>query len=368
MEEETGNHNTRAALTRHTLQTFLYIPPILPLQLMLGASGLWKLRITMATTIALIIGVTTLAFSAILWWYDALDVITLIATVAIFNITQWLLAPYLINFIYGVRKAEPTERPELQTMLQTISKNSGIKAPQLMISKLTIPNAFAYGSPLTGNMVAVTDGLLTNLDAEEVEAVVGHEVGHLKHLDMQVMMVVSFLPSLFYILARSLLYSSWFGGSGDKKNNSGSSLAIVGGLSMIVYFILTLLNLGLSRQREYYADRHASEVIPDGARKLSEGLAKISSRTCTQQRGGEKIAESGFKSLFISDPDRAGIDVAEIQAARNGAPDSQLVDDIVNRQVTGFDSFLELFSTHPNIVKRLQALQQYPSQRGHIRL
>ena len=323
---------------------------------MVSTTNLWKLRITMVTTVALIIGVTTLAFSVILWWYDAFDITTLIATVAIFNLIQWLVAPYLVKIMYGVRKAEPTERPELHTMLQGISQRSGIKTPQLMISKLTIPNAFAYGSPLTGNMVAVTDGLLTNLDTEEVEAVIGHEVGHLKHNDMQVMMVVSFLPSLFYILARSLLYSSWFGG-GNKKNNGGNSLAIVGGLSMVVYFILTLLNLGLSRQREYYADRHASEIIPDGARKLSEGLAKISSSTWTLQRSGEKIAESGFKSLFISDPDRAGIDVAEMQAARSGAADSQLVDEIVNRQVTGFDSFLELFSTHPNIVKRLQALQ-----------
>jgi Zn-dependent protease with chaperone function len=97
--------------------------------------------------------------------------------------------------------------------------------------------------------------------------------------------------------------------------------------------------------------------VPDGARKLSEGLAKISSRTWSQQRSGEKITNSGFKTLFISDPDRAGIDVVEIQAARFGETDSQLVNEILNHRVSGFDSFMELFSTHPNIVKRLQALQ-----------
>jgi heat shock protein HtpX len=323
---------------------------------MADTTGLWRLRLTMATTVTLIIGITTLAFTTILWWFDTLDTYTLITTVALFNVTQWLLAPHLVNLMYGVKKADPTNHPELHTMLQGISQRSGIKTPKLMISKLTIPNAFAYGSPLTGNMVAVTDSLLTTLDTEEVEAVVGHEVGHLKHRDMQVMMAVSFLPSLFYILARSLLWSSWFGGR-DKKNDSGAALALVGGLSMIVYFTLTLLNLGLSRQREYYADRHAAEVVPDGARKLSEGLAKISTKTWSQQRRGEKIADSGFKTLFISDPDRAGIDVAEMQAAKTGEADSQLVDEILNRRVTGFDSFLELFSTHPNIVKRLQAIQ-----------
>jgi len=322
---------------------------------MANTNGLWKLRLTMAGTVALIIGITTIASTIILSSFDVLNVSVLLITVVLFNIIQWLVAPYLVNFMYGVRRVDPGERPELHTMLEDVSKRSGIKTPQLMISKLTIPNAFAYGSPITGNMVAVTDGLLTSLEPEEVEAVVGHEIGHLKHRDMQVMMVVSFLPSLFYILARSLLWSSWFGGR--DKRGSGSGLAVVGGLSMVVYFILTLLNLGLSRQREYYADRHATEVVSEGARKLSEGLAKISSKTWSQQRSGEKIADSGFKTLFISDPDRAGIDVAEIQAARFGAPDSQLVDQILNRRVSGFDSFMELFSTHPNIVKRLQALQ-----------
>jgi heat shock protein HtpX len=170
------------------------------------------------------------------------------------------------------------------------------------------------------------------------------------------MMLVSLLPSLFYILARSLLYSSWFGGDRDRKSN-GNALVIVGGLSMVAYFILTLLNLALSRQREYYADRHAATTIPDGARKLSEGLAKISSETWHKQSHGAKIADSGFKTLFIADPDRAGIDTAELQAARTGEADADLVNAVMNRRVTGIDSFLELFSTHPNIVKRLQALK-----------
>jgi heat shock protein HtpX len=318
----------------------------------MSSAGLWKLRITMATTVALIIAITTLGFTAILWWFDALDLTSLIAMVFLFNVGQWLLAPYLVNFMYKVKKADD---PKLQQSLETISKNSGIKTPQLMISKLSIPNAFAYGSPLTGNMVAVTDGLLTALEPDEVEAVIGHEIGHLKHRDMQVMMVVSFLPSLFYILARSLLYSSWFGESNKKNNNAG--LALVGGLSMVTYFILTLLNLRLSRQREYYADRHSATVIPDGAHKLSTGLAKISSETWRKQHNGTKIADSGFKTLFIADPDRAGIDTAELQAEKTGEADADFVDAVMRRRVTGFDTFLELFSTHPNIVKRLQALK-----------
>jgi len=323
---------------------------------MVKTSGLWKLQLTMAGTIALIIAVTTVAFSAILWWFEALDLFSLVTLVALFNVLQWLIAPYIVNSIYGVKKLDTGERPELHSMLERISQRSGIKTPKLMLSNLNIPNAFAYGSPLTGNMVAVTDGLVKTLEPEEVEAVVGHEVGHLKNGDMQTMMIASFLPSLFYIIARSLLWSSWFGGR-DRKAN-GSALALVGGLSMVAYFILTLLNLGLSRQREYFADRHSASIVDDGARKLSEGLAKISSDTWRQQARGEKIAVSGFKTLFISDPDRAGIDVAEIQMSRYGSADDNLVDEILQRRVTGFDGFLELWSTHPNIVKRLKALKE----------
>jgi len=320
----------------------------------MSSNGLWKLRLTMAGTVAAIIAITTLGLTAVLWWFDALNIVTITATVLLFNIAQWLFAPYLVNFMYKVKESND---PQLKQSLETISKNSGIKTPKLRMSELSIPNAFAYGSPLTGNMVAVTSGLVTTLDHEEVEAVIGHEIGHLKHHDMQAMMIVSFLPSLFYILARSLLFRSWFGGDRDRKA-SGNALALVGGLSMVVYFVLTLLNLALSRQREYFADRHSATVIPDGARKLSEGLAKISSDTWRKQSHGAKIADSGFKTLFIADPDRAGIDTAELQAAKTGEADADLVEQVMHRRVTGFDSFLELFSTHPNMVKRLQALQQ----------
>ena len=125
---------------------------------------------------------------------------------------------------------------------------------------------------------------------------------------------------------------------------------------MGVYFLLTLFNLSLSRQREYYADQHASSIVDDGARKLSEGLAKISTGIWKHQMYGEKINASSFKTLFITDPDRAAQDVAELNNARITTTDSQLVENILNRRVSGFEKFFEIFSTHPNIVKRLKSL------------
>jgi heat shock protein HtpX len=125
---------------------------------------------------------------------------------------------------------------------------------------------------------------------------------------------------------------------------------------MLVYFFLLIFNLGFSRLREYYADQHVSGIVEDGARKLSEGLAKISTSTArVRATTREATAHSGFKALFISDPDRAARDAAELQSLYGG--DDELVRNIVNRRLTTLDSLGELFSTHPNIVKRLRALQ-----------
>ncbi len=78
-----------------------------------------------------------------------------------------------------------------------------------MLAQVPVPNAFAYGSPLTGSRVAVTPGLLTALNTDEVEAVLGHELGHLSHKDVQVMMAVSALPSVFMYLATHLCGQEW---------------------------------------------------------------------------------------------------------------------------------------------------------------
>ncbi|MEM2996778.1 MAG: M48 family metalloprotease, partial [Candidatus Bathyarchaeia archaeon] len=201
-----------------------------------------------------------------------------------------------------------------------------------------------------------TRGLLSSLDEEEVEAVIGHELGHLKHRDVQVMMFASFLPSLFYLLARSMLYSSYYYDRRDRRDGGG--LALLGGVSMLIYFVLLLFSLSLSRLREYYADQHSVSVVEDGARKLSEGLAKIVSSTLrVRSYTGGSLGISGFKTLFISDPDRAAQDALDLQAAWRGGSDSELVRSILSRKVTWLDNLLELFSTHPNIVKRIRALQ-----------
>jgi len=320
--------------------------------------GLWKLRLSMYGTLALIIMLSTLFFAIILTLIGASNILLLATFVVIFNILQWLYAPKIIDSIYHTKEISPNDNPKLYNTVKRLSEKMGLKMPKLMIARIPIPNAFAYGSPLTGPRVAVTSELLRVLEDEEVEAVIGHELGHLKHRDVQIMMFVSVLPAIFYFLGYSLMLSGWFGGYRG-RNNVGYMM-IVGFICLIIYWILSLFVLGLSRYREYYADRRSATTVEDGARKLSEALAKIVHHTSKVKSfyAEKNIGALGaFKSLFISDPDRAETDIINLSTLRH-LTDQQLVNRILSRKITFADRLIELFSSHPNIVKRLKALKE----------
>ena len=135
-----------------------------------------------------------------LLWVGYFSILTVGVLVVTLNVIQWLLSPYLVGAIYKVKELPENDNPKLHKMISDLSIKSKISKPKLMLSQISLPNAFAYGSPLTGSRVAVTQGLINKLDDGEVEAVIGHELGHLKHRDVQVMMVV-----LSYLLCSTTL-------------------------------------------------------------------------------------------------------------------------------------------------------------------
>jgi len=316
--------------------------------------GLWQLRLSMLGTLALIIGLSTVFFTAVMLYFSV-DLMLMPIFVIAFNLIQWLIAPYLIDAMYRVREVSRSEKPQLHDMIERLSQKSGINKPRVMVANMPIPNAFAYGSPIAGSRVAVTSELLNTLDEEEVEAVVGHELGHLKHRDVQVMMFVSILPAVFYYIGYSMLWSSYRG----RDNRGSGGAAAIAALSMLMYFVLTMFTLYMSRLREYLADRHSASIVDEGPRKLSAGLAKIVDYTRKAKQTRRNVGTAGsFKALFISDPDRAELDSAAISQAAGFRTDRKLVEAVLRRDVTAMDRLAELFSTHPNIVKRLKALQK----------
>lgn len=318
---------------------------------------LLKLRFSIIGTATVIIATSTLFLTAVMSLMGTLNVMALAFFVVFVNVAQWLISPYLIGMMYRTKEVTRADNPRLHSMVEGLSQKMKMKTPKLMIANIPIPNAFAYGSPLAGNRVALTTGLMKELDEEEVQAVVGHELGHLKHRDMQIMMFASVLPALFYYLGYSMMLSSWYGG-GRRREQSGAAPILIGMAAMAVYWMLTLFTLSLSRLREYYADQASVSIVDDGARKLSEGLAKIVAATSREKKYyGKTGGANGFKALFISDPDSADRDMAALTSLGRYGDDQRLVQEVLSRKVSAFDRFLELLSTHPNIVKRLQALR-----------
>jgi heat shock protein HtpX len=318
--------------------------------------GAWKLRVSMAGTLALIIGISTLFFTVILSLTGTFNFLTLGILVGVFNVVQWLISPYIVDALYHARPLKASEEPQLHEIVDNLSKKSNIKKPKLMLAQIPLPNAFAYGSPIAGTRVAVTSGLLKTLDHDEVEAVIGHEFGHLKHRDVQIMMFVSLLPAVAYYVGYSLMLSTMY--RGNQKNEGGSG-ALLGIVFMAFSWVLNMFILYLSRLREYYADRHSSSVVDGGSKKLSTGLAKIINTSKNMRRTTQEAKHlNAFKALFITDPDRASVDAAELSRVSTVGGNQKLVQEILSKKLTTADRIIEIFSTHPNIIKRLRALQE----------
>lgn len=322
-----------------------------------------KLRLSMIGAIAAIIGITTLTFLIFIELFTGLTFYYAIVLALIFNLFQWIIAPYIIQAAYKCVEADKREHWNLYRILNKICEDSDLKKkPKLMIAEVQIPNAFAYGNFLTGSRVAVTRGLLKTLEMEEIEAVIAHEIGHIKHKDMSAMLFVSLLPAIFYWIGRTMMYSLWLGSWGVRdRRGSSAALIAIGFLSILVYFFLNLFVLAFSRLREYYADEHAALSIYDGPRKLSEALAKINIYMTKMISRSPRVilvpSQLAFRPLLITDPERVTSETGQLQVFTTHA-DHEIVEMLRKRKLKFSDKIMEIFSTHPNITKRLRRLEQ----------
>lgn len=314
---------------------------------------LWKLRLNMIATMMLVIAITT-GFVALILFFMGVSMLMLLPIIILLNLFQWLIGPYIIDAIYRVKPLNEGELPWLEQSVKRLAEKSGFKkAPKIMVSEIPLPNAFAYGSPLTGPRVAVTRGLLNNLNESEVEAVIGHEFGHLKHRDVQIMMFLSVLPAIVYWVATSLYYSGVYSSRSSRDRSDGGGLLVIGMLGMMIYYVLTLLILGFSRSREYYADYHGSSVSEGGPLSLASALVKISDMNAKAPKNvkASMAGYASFKALLIADPE-----VATKMEFRRGIYDVYSLEEFASREVTTAESLVEALSTHPNVKKRVRSL------------
>ena len=244
-----------------------------------------------------------------LWAPDAVYVMVPISLIFVFIYT-WSSYQYGDRVVLSSTGAVPAEGPQyiyLNDTVEGLSIAAGIPKPKVYVVPSDEINAFATGKDPENASVAVTTGLMRTLDRQELEGVVAHEISHICNRDIQFMTLVAVLVGLVGILSHMILRSYWYGGRRGRRDrdrgNIGLIIVAVGFVLAIFAPIVTrLVQLAVSRRREYMADASGAELTryPDG---LADALEKISKHN----RGDMKVSEA-VSHLFIADPNRSALD------------------------------------------------------------
>ncbi len=248
------------------------------------------------------------------------------------SVLSYWFSDKIVLSMTGAKKASREDNRELWNIVENLSITAGLPMPKVYIINDPVPNAFATGRDKKHAVVAVTTGILSILNKVELEGVIAHELSHIGNKDMLVSTVVVVLVGFITLLSDMFMRSQIFRG-GNSENRSGGGevkgvLLIVGMVLMILSpIIATLIQLSISRRREYLADASGALLTryPEG---LASALEKIGANS-----GKMKLANNATAHLFISNP--------------FGVTGGKIGNTIQN-----------LFSTHPPIEKRIAVLRK----------
>jgi heat shock protein HtpX len=265
--------------------------------------------------------------------------IVLVVVAAVILCVQLFFSDKIALFSMGARPVEEAEQPELHALITRLAAQANLPKPKVALVETSLPNAFATGRSKKHAVIAVTTGLLNRLSPLELEAVLAHELTHIINRDMVVMTIAMFLSMVASLLVNMLMWAGlyWgFGGGrrGRDNDNTGSVIALVWLVSLVVYAVSFVLIRALSRYREYAADRGAA-LITGSPEHLASALMRIEGTI----QGG-RIPDRDLRQA-------QGVSPMMIMPALRGGG--------------GF----EIFSTHPSLehrIERLQAMQQQMEQ------
>jgi len=276
---------------------------------------------------------------------------------------QYLIGPSLVQMMMRVKWVSEREEPELHQMVGELAKRAGIPKPRVGISGLAIPNAFAFGKNLRDGRVCITRGIQRLLNKDQIKAVLGHEVSHLKHRDMMIITLLSVIPLMLYWLAWSTLWGGMFG----RRREGGGYVALIGMGAMLLYFITNLLVLYGSRIREYYADR-GSVKLGNSPQHLATALYQLVYSSAGLRRDPQVRQElhrvEGVKAFFLNDVSRAQNEIRELKEIDkdlSGTIDPNELIELRQKTVklSRAEKMMELFTTHPNMLKRIKHLAHF---------
>jgi heat shock protein HtpX len=283
----------------------------------------------------------------------------LVVFVLVANFVSYLAAPWMINLAYGARRD-----PQLQAIVDEAARMAGMSRSPRAVVVRGPPNAFAYGNFISGRYVAVSESLMSMVSREELLAVVGHELGHHRHRDIVIVMLLGLVPSILYYMGLMLVRASIWGSMGrDREGRSGGLvLAALGALSIVLSLVMQVAVLAFSRLREYYADAHGARLA--GARPMQRALAKIHLYYSSNEVAAHQVGTSKLRAIFIyalvesvASPFYSGWRSWRWSAAS--------IDEVVERlKRADVNPAQEVFSSHPPIPKRLRFLDRVEENLG----
>lgn len=284
-----------------------------------GDSGL---RVRMVLSFG-ILGILYIIFLSILH-YLGVGYIPLAIIAAVMILAQWYFSDKIVLWSSGAKIISREEYPKLHEIVERLSTNNGLPKPKVAMVNSNVPNAFATGKSPKSSLVAVTTGLLELLDDDELEAVIGHELTHVKSRDVLVLT----LASVFSTVAWYLMQFGFYGGLQTRNRNSAGSGVIVLLVAVVTWVVSFLIIRAISRYREYSADRGGA-IMTGKPDKLATALLKISGKIKVTPLHELKNVQK-LNAFFIV-PALSGSSIAN------------------------------LFSSHPPVEKRVQKLKEMQS-------
>lgn len=290
------------------------------------ASNVFK---TYALMAGFFIMVIALGFLAAQYFGNPAILYVSAAFAILMNVGSYWFSDKLVVSMTGARPLKKEEHLELFRIVENLAITAGLPMPKVYIVDDPAPNAFATGRNPEHAVVAVTTGILSILDKNELEGVIAHELSHIGNRDMLVMTVAVVLAGFIAILADMFLRFAHMGGGGDRDNRAGIILLILGIVGIILAPIAAkMIQLAISRKREFLADASGALLTryPEG---LASALVKISQAGQPMRRASHATAH-----LFIADPFAEG-----------------------GKRTIG-DRIGGLFMTHPPVRDRVAALRE----------
>jgi heat shock protein HtpX len=247
---------------------------------------------------------------------------------AVMNFVSYFFSDKIALAMYSAQPVSQQDLPRLYAIVERLTQKMGYPMPKLFVIPTDSPNAFATGRNPSHASVAVTRGILSLLDEEELEGVLAHELGHVRNRDILISSVAATIAGAITMLARMGYYASLFGGYSSRDDDRGGRGGALGALLMLILapIAATLIQLAVSRSREYGADETGAHVTGN-----PYALARALQKLDAYSKRRPMLATPSTAHLFIVAP-LAGVD------------------------------FASLFSTHPPIAKRIERLTGRPAE------